>query len=281
MRYYGLPPTSATGLASGIGEKAVSVLSGFLIKSRLANPTPFGGTFHARADGSQSFIHNHKIRRAFIMSTRGRPRQFDRDQALEVAMQLFRHHGYEGTSVSFLGEKMGINTPSLYAAFGSKDELYHEAVNLYVTKFSVPLVSELINSPCAYGGMFAFLKQCAHLFSGEGTANRGCMIASGDLVHAPSQADRAHEMSLKRGLAEEAILSRLERAQQESKIPADADIKALAGYFAIVVQGLSVRAHDGASEQDMLRVIDVAMQAWPHDAPKLMAPEAEQELAAA
>lgn len=218
------------------------------------------------------------------MSTRGRPRQFDRDQALEVAMQLFRHHGYEGTSVSFLGEKMGINTPSLYAAFGSKDELYQEAVNLYVNKFSVPLVTELLNSPCAYGGMLTFLQQCAHLFAGEeGTTNRGCMIASGDLVHAPSQADRAHEMTLKRGMAEEAIFSRLDRAKKEGKLGDHTDVKALAGYFAIVVQGLSVRAHDGASEQDMLRVIDVAMQAWPHDAAKRMTPEvpAEPELAAA
>ncbi len=218
------------------------------------------------------------------MSTRGRPRQFDRDQALEVAMQLFHHHGYEGTSVSFLGEKMGINTPSLYAAFGSKDQLYQEAVNLYVTKFSVPLVSDLLNSPCAYGGLLGFLKQCAHLFAGEGASegsrNRGCMIASGDLVHAPSQAERAHEMTVKRSMAEEAIVTRLERAKQEGKLNAATDIKALAGYFAIVMQGLSVRAHDGASEQDMLRVIEVAMQAWPHDATKSMMP-AEPELAAA
>ncbi len=64
---------------------------------------------------------------------RGRPRMFDRDAMLQKALMLFWEHGYEGVSVSQLVEEMGITPPSLYAAFGSKEGLYREAVALYLS----------------------------------------------------------------------------------------------------------------------------------------------------
>ena len=197
------------------------------------------------------------------MTTRGRPRQFDRDQALEVAMRLFRQHGYEGTSVSFLGDKMGINTPSLYAAFGSKDELYQEAVNLYLNKTVMPMVSKMAASSSARDGLQVFLEECADAFTSQPEGVRGCMILNGDLVYAPAQQNRAHDMTARRCFAEDAIRARLERAQQENQLPANTDTRALAAYFSVVVQGLSVRSHDQAGMDDLQAVIRVAMQAWP------------------
>ena len=197
------------------------------------------------------------------MTTRGRPRQFDRDQALEVAMRLFRQHGYEGTSVSFLGDKMGINTPSLYAAFGSKEELYQEAVNLYLNQTVMPMVSALSGAVNAREGLQTFLEQCAEAFTNQPEGVRGCMILNGDLVYAPSQHNRAEDMSKRRCFAEEAIRTRLERAQQEQELPAGTDTRALAAYFSAVVQGLSVRSHDLANLDDLRNVIQIAMHAWP------------------
>jgi AcrR family transcriptional regulator len=197
------------------------------------------------------------------MTTRGRPRQFDRDQALETAMRLFRQHGYEGTSVSFLGDKMGINTPSLYAAFGSKDELYQEAVSLYLNKTVMPMVSAMSASGNAREGMRTFLRECAQVFTNQPEGVRGCMILNGDLVYAPSHQSRADDMSRKRCFAEDAIRARLERAQQETELPPDTDTRALAAYFSVLVQGLSVRSHDQATVEDLYRVIDTAMNVWP------------------
>lgn len=197
------------------------------------------------------------------MTTRGRPRQFDRDQALEIAMRLFRQHGYEGTSVSFLGDKMGINTPSLYAAFGSKEELYQEAVNLYLNKTVMPMIEKMSGSDSAREGLQVFLEECANAFTSQPEGVSGCMILNGDLVYAPTQQNRAHNMTARRCFAEDAIRARLERAQQEKQLPEHTDTRALAAYFSVVVQGLSVRSHDQAGLEDLRAVIRVAMQAWP------------------
>ncbi len=197
------------------------------------------------------------------MTTRGRPRQFDRDQALEIAMRLFRQHGYEGTSVSLLGDKMGINTPSLYAAFGSKEELYQEAVNLYLNKTVMPMIEKMASSDSAREGLQVFLEECANAFLSQPEGVRGCMILNGDLVYAPTQQNRAQDMTARRCFAEDAIRARLERALQENQLPENTDTHALAAYFSVVVQGLSVRSHDHASLDDLRAVIRVAMQAWP------------------
>src|SRR5437867_1876189 len=65
---------------------------------------------------------------------KGRPREFDAEQALDAALLLFWRHGYEGTSLAALTDAMGINTPSLYAAFGSKEMLFRRALDRYLQK---------------------------------------------------------------------------------------------------------------------------------------------------
>src|SRR5215213_8653064 len=65
---------------------------------------------------------------------RGRPRQFDAERALDAALMLFWRHGYEGTSLAALTDAMGINVPSLYAAFGNKETLFRKALDRYVQR---------------------------------------------------------------------------------------------------------------------------------------------------
>lgn len=197
------------------------------------------------------------------MPARGRPREFDRDQALEVAMRVFLRHGYDGTSVSYLGEKMGINTPSLYAAFSSKDALYKEAVGLYITRLSTPLLAALTASQSARQGIQQFLETCARYFHAQPDGERGCMIFNGDLVYAPAFHQRAKEMISRRKTAEQTVMARLERAQQEGEIPASAKPAELAAYFCVVLQGLSIRSRDGNNLDDLLQVIAQAMSVWP------------------
>ncbi|MEN9865913.1 MAG: hypothetical protein RL748_1503 [Pseudomonadota bacterium] len=197
------------------------------------------------------------------MPARGRPREFDRDQALEVAMRIFLHHGYDGTSVSYLGEKMGINTPSLYAAFGSKDMLYQEAVGLYITRVTTPLIDALNAAASAREGIATFLESCARYFHAQPDGERGCMIFNGDLVYAPSCHQRAKDMVARRKTVEQAFASRLSRAQQEHELPAAANPTQLAAFYCVVLQGLSIRARDGAELDDLLQVVTHAMLAWP------------------
>src|SRR5215467_8279144 len=93
------------------------------------------------------------------MSRTGRPREFDRDEALQHAMELFWAQGYEGTTLSDLQKAMGsITAPSFYAAFGSKEDLFREAVELYKTQQGAPVLKALLEGPTARASIEAMLR---------------------------------------------------------------------------------------------------------------------------
>lgn len=200
------------------------------------------------------------------MNTRGRPRQFDREEALRTAMQLFWRYGYEGTSVAAVRKAIGITSPSLYAAFGSKEDLYRESIDLYIRTFSAPSMRVLEETSEASEAVQAFLVLLAKQFTTEG--QYGCMIAGGDVVCAPENAKFATEMAARRALAEDAIRARLTRAVKEGQIAPTADTKGLGSYFATFIQGMSVQARDGASFNKLCEIISLAMKAWPTEAPQ-------------
>lgn len=197
------------------------------------------------------------------MSTRGRPREFDRKDALRTAMELFWRYGYEGTSVAQLGNAMGITSPSLYAAFGSKDELYRESVDLYVKEASTPALKILDETPRVDDAVERFLRTLARQFTRGPAGQRGCMIATGDVVCAPGNAGVAAEMSARRARAEGAIRARLLRAVDKRQLPPTADVKGLAAYLTAVIQGMSVQARDGASFRRLNDIVSHALRAWP------------------
>ena len=105
---------------------------------------------------------------------RGRPSNFDHEEALEKALQVFWAHGYEGASIAELTEALGINKPSIYAAFGNKEELFHKALGKYL---SGPLsyISEAMNQPTARETVETFLTKSAELLTNPNNP-RGCMI---------------------------------------------------------------------------------------------------------
>lgn len=199
------------------------------------------------------------------MSTRGRPREFDRDEALRTAMKLFWRHGYEATSVADLGEAMGITSPSLYAAFGSKENLYRESLELYVNTFSAPAMRVLDETADAREAIERFLRTLARQFVKGFEGQHGCMIASGDLACGPEHVRLAKQMGARRARAEDAIRARLEGAVRDKQQIPTADTKGLAAYFASIVQGMSVQARDGASLAKLNGIVSHAMSAWPAD----------------
>src|SRR5437667_4127883 len=111
------------------------------------------------------------------MARTGRPREFDRDQALKKAMEMFWTRGYEGTTLTDLQKAMGgITAPSFYAAFGSKEELFKEAVELYHKTQGAPLLKALMEGPTARASIDGLLRAVAEGFCRKGSP-RGCLIA--------------------------------------------------------------------------------------------------------
>ncbi|WP_181780176.1 TetR/AcrR family transcriptional regulator [Pseudonocardia pini] len=202
------------------------------------------------------------------MSTkaRGRPRGFDRDRALETAMAMFWRHGYDGTSVADLTRAMGIAAPSLYAAFGSKQELYRESLQLYVRTLGRLGVANLGSAASARDGVHAVLRAAAEAFTRPGFPP-GCMVGIGSLRCAEDNRVAEEATTELRSATHAMLLARLRQAQADGELPESADPTAMADLYAAVLEGMSVVATDGATRTRLLATADLAMAGWPSPGP--------------
>jgi AcrR family transcriptional regulator len=191
----------------------------------------------------------------------GRPRAFDRETALDRALEVFWRQGYEGASVAELTKTMGINPPSLYAAFGNKEGLFRQALDRYVEKGSVYL-REAMAEPTARAAVERLLRDGAERLTDPCTPN-GCMLVSGALSCSEAADDVREELASRRAGVEMALRERFVRARTEGDLPDDADPAALARYIATVSQGMSVQAAGGASLKDLMQVVDMTLRAFP------------------
>lgn len=189
---------------------------------------------------------------------RGRPRSFDRDAALARAMEVFWARGYEGAQLSELMAAIGINPPSFYAAFGSKEAIFREAVDLYLSTVGAGSMRALAGTANARDAIRAMLLTSAEIALASPSSG-GCMVSLG-LVNCQSQnaSLRDHMRDLRRTTAL-LIRERLERGVAEGDLPANTDAVRLATYFATVMQGLSLQAQDGATHDDLLGIAETAL----------------------
>ncbi|MET0430590.1 MAG: TetR/AcrR family transcriptional regulator [Microvirga sp.] len=195
------------------------------------------------------------------MSTRGRPRTFDRAAVLEKAMDVFWQHGFEGSSLSDLTTAMGINSPSLYAAFGSKEALYLEAVRHFSRTTGSGTLQALADESSLRDGLARML--CASIdCATQDLRPRGCMVTLGAIHCAPeNERVRAELMEMRRAVRDTLRL-RIEKAIADGQLPADSDAGSLATYYASVTPGISIQAHDGAGREELMGIVAHALAAF-------------------
>jgi AcrR family transcriptional regulator len=192
--------------------------------------------------------------------TVGRPREFDPDEALETAMQLFWEHGFDGVSISDLTEAIGINRRSLYAAFGSKEELFAEAVQRYMSG-PAGYIAKALRQPTAFDVSRAMVHGAADANT-RPSRPRGCLLVHGALA-AGEEADNVRvDLAQHREAAVTALARRFDRAQADGELPG-VNTLVLARWITSVCQGFSVQARSGASRDELHRVADLALAGWP------------------
>jgi AcrR family transcriptional regulator len=193
----------------------------------------------------------------------GRPRGFDRNDALQTAMMLFCRHGYEGVSIADLTKAMNIAPPSLYSAFGSKEALYREALALYQQRPGLGMLPEFQKDGPIRERVVRLLHDavCA---ATDPDYPAGCMVTAGLLNCGAEHEALADTMSDLRTSRCAAIADRLQRAIDLGELPSATDALALARYLSAVIQGIAIQARDGATADELFTVADVAMEHWPN-----------------
>ncbi|MUN35914.1 TetR/AcrR family transcriptional regulator [Actinomadura litoris] len=201
----------------------------------------------------------------------GRPREFDVDERLDRALTVFWRQGYEGTALSDLTRAMGINRPSLYAAYGNKEALFRKAVDRYV-EGPASYVRGALAKPTARAVAEALLYGAVEVITrGPG----GCLIVQAALATGEQNESVREEIAARRRTGERDLAARFERARAEGDLPPDIDCEALARYVWSISYGVSVQAADGASNDELRKVVALALTLWPRqDAPDARRPAA-------
>ena len=191
----------------------------------------------------------------------GRPRSFDIDRALDRALAVFWRKGYEGASLSDLTKAVGVNRPSLYAAFGDKEALFRKVLDRYL-KGPAAYTQEALREPTARAVVERLLQGAADLNAAPRNPG-GCLMVQGALASGDASDSIRQELVACRAAGEAALRRRFQRAKSERDLPADTDPADLARYLATIIYGMAVQAAGGASRGELQHVVEMTLRTLP------------------
>lgn len=192
---------------------------------------------------------------------RGRPREFCTDTALTAALGVFWAKGYEGASMAELTAAMGITKPSLYAAFGNKEQLFHKALDLYELE-KLAYTREALRQPTARS-------VAEHIMRGAIDAQtsscdpKGCLGVIGANACSAEAGTIKAEVIKRRESSSAALLERFRQAQRDGDLTGRVGPEALTQYLFTILQGMAVQAGAGATRADLESVVETSLAVWP------------------
>jgi AcrR family transcriptional regulator len=190
-----------------------------------------------------------------------RPRVFDVDAALEIAMELFWRKGYENTSLADLTDAIGITPPSLYHEFGSKEGLFRRALERYIVT-RLRWAEDALECPTAREVAEQMLTRLAVLYT-DPARPPGCLAVNCSSPGGAPGGAMELELVAMREARRERIRRRFEEAQRAGELPASVDTDELARYLMTVGWGLACGARLGESRANLLNVVKLALNCWP------------------
>lgn len=176
-------------------------------------------------------------------------------------MRVFWRKGYEGASLPDLTSAMGIERPSLYAAFGSKEELFRKALDRYADG-PAAYVRKALEEPTAQAVAEQLLRGAVDLLTDPRNPH-GCLLVQGALSCSEEAEPIRRELAARRAAGEAAIRRRFSKAKSDGDLPRNADPAGLASFVAAVIQGMAVQAASGAPRKDLMKVAKSALRTWP------------------
>jgi AcrR family transcriptional regulator len=213
---------------------------------------------------------------AAALKRRGRPRAFDRQAALTSAMEMFWLKGFDGCAISDLTAVMNINSPSLYAAFGSKEKLFREAVDLYGMLEGEATRGALTGPRTIRDALGTMLKRSVDMFT-RGPQPRGCMVMLGTLNLSADQKELRALLHKRQRQILDVIRERMALAVDDGEFALSVDIDGLSMMCAALFTGLAVHAHDGAGRAKLNLAIDAFIATLPVTGKSKAAPRSRLE----
>jgi len=181
---------------------------------------------------------------------RGRPRSFDPEAAVATAQQLFHARGFDAVSVADITGSLGINPPSFYAAFGSKQGLYARVLDRYAATAAIPLADLLRDDRPVARSLGAMLESAVRLYASDAEA-RGCLVVEGTRCEDPEARRAARVFHL-------AAQERMRRYIAD-RHPEDAE--RVTDFMVTTMAGLSAQARDGLGVERLTAIARLAASA--------------------
>jgi AcrR family transcriptional regulator len=195
---------------------------------------------------------------------RGRPREFDVDEVLQAALNVFWGKGYEGATMADLREATGLQPGSIYAAFGSKAGLFKQVVERYVaTAFLYGAHS--LEADSIREVVRRWLTGATENSTGEATP-AGCLLVQGALVTGDAAREVGQDLCDRRKAAQVMLTERFTQAQESGDLPSGVEPRVAARYVVALAEGIVVEAASGTSRETLLSLVDLAMRHLPWEA---------------